>query len=194
MSIFRALSKFRPGFYPESFPRPNDNGVVPHPGGKQPWMSLSWGPSCSKSRYVTPVTVPSAENGPSNLPLESAHKHSAWAIHTSTRFLTPLHTQGLFEYDFTIECWLFAFTCVDFEGQTFGVWGFDSQRGWEFFSSPPRTDRLWGTFTFLSDGYGGIFPRVKRPGRETDRSPPSAKVKNAWSYTSTANTSSWHGA
>jgi hypothetical protein len=30
------------------------------------------------------------------------------------------------------------------------------------------------------------FPGVKRPGRETDNSPPSsAEVKNAWSYTST---------
>jgi hypothetical protein len=30
------------------------------------------------------------------------------------------------------------------------------------------------------------MPGVKRPGRETDHSPPSsAEVKNAWSYTST---------
>jgi hypothetical protein len=33
---------------------------------------------------------------------------------------------------------------------------------------------------------GGLSLRVKRPGRETDHSPPSsAEVKNAWSYTST---------
>jgi hypothetical protein len=38
-------------------------------------------------------------------------------------------------------------------------------------------------------------PGVKRPGREADHSPPSsAEVKNAWCYTSTPNTSSWHGA
>jgi hypothetical protein len=33
---------------------------------------------------------------------------------------------------------------------------------------------------------GGSFPRIKRPGRETDHLPPSsAEVKNTWSYTST---------
>jgi hypothetical protein len=33
---------------------------------------------------------------------------------------------------------------------------------------------------------GVLFPRVKRPGREADLSPPSgAEVKNSWSYTST---------
>jgi hypothetical protein len=33
-------------------------------------------------------------------------------------------------------------------------------------------------------GTWGSFPGVKRPGRETDHSPPSnAEVKNAWSYT-----------
>jgi len=36
---------------------------------------------------------------------------------------------------------------------------------------------------------------VNCPGHEADYSPPSsAKVKNAWCYTSTANTSSWSGA
>jgi hypothetical protein len=36
-------------------------------------------------------------------------------------------------------------------------------------------------------GTGGLFPRgVKRPGRESDHSPPtSAEVKNTWIYTST---------
>jgi hypothetical protein len=35
-------------------------------------------------------------------------------------------------------------------------------------------------------GNDGSFPGVNRPGRESDHSPPSsAKVKNAWSYTST---------
>jgi hypothetical protein len=33
----------------------------------------------------------------------------------------------------------------------------------------------------------GSFSAVKRPGREADNSPPSsAKVKSAWSYTSTS--------
>jgi hypothetical protein len=34
-------------------------------------------------------------------------------------------------------------------------------------------------------GTRGSFPGVKRPGREADHSPPSAEVKNAWSYTAT---------
>jgi hypothetical protein len=50
---------------------------------------------------------------------------------------------------------------------------------WNFFSSPPRPDPLWGPPTFLLEW-------VKRSGREADHSPPSsAGVKNAWSYNST---------
>jgi hypothetical protein len=60
-------------------------------------------------------------------------------------------------------------------------------RGWEFFSSPPPPDLLWGPPILLSNGHqGGLSLGVKRPGREADHSPPtSAKVQNAWSYTST---------
>jgi len=44
-------------------------------------------------------------------------------------------------------------------------------------------------------GTGGSFPGAKRLGREADHSPPSsAEAKNAWSYTSIPNTSSWRGA
>jgi hypothetical protein len=31
-------------------------------------------------------------------------------------------------------------------------------REWEFFSTPPRTDRLWSPPSLLSDGYQGLFP------------------------------------
>jgi hypothetical protein len=67
-------------------------------------------------------------------------------------------------------------------------WGSISSRGSEgnFFSSPPRSDRLWSPASLLSKGYWGPFPRLKRPGREADHSlPSSVEVKNAWSYTST---------
>jgi hypothetical protein len=44
-------------------------------------------------------------------------------------------------------------------------------------------------------GTRGSFPGVKQPWCEADHSPlSSAEVKNAWSYTSTPNTSSWRGA
>jgi len=37
-------------------------------------------------------------------------------------------------------------------------------RGQEFFSSPPRPDRLWGPHNFLSSRYRGSFPGDKAAG------------------------------
>jgi hypothetical protein len=31
-------------------------------------------------------------------------------------------------------------------------------RGWEYFSSPPHRDRLWGPPSLLSNGYQGLLP------------------------------------
>jgi hypothetical protein len=52
---------------------------------------------------------------------------------------------------------------------------------------PRRPERLWCPTNLLSNGYRGLFPReVKRPGRETDHSPPASdEVKKMWIYTST---------
>jgi hypothetical protein len=38
------------------------------------------------------------------------------------------------------------------------IGGSSSGRGWEFFSSPPRPDRLWDSPSLLSNGYQGLFP------------------------------------
>jgi len=45
-----------------------------------------------------------------------------------------------------------------------GVLGFDFRRGWEFFSSPPRPERLRGPPNLLSNGYQVLFPGGKEAG------------------------------
>jgi hypothetical protein len=59
--------------------------------------------------------------------------------------------------------------------------------GWEFFSSPPRPERLWGPPSLLSNGYQVLFPwgysgRVVKLTTHLHLVPRS---KNEWSYTST---------
>ena len=50
--------------------------------------------------------------------------------------------------------------------------------------SPKRPHRLWRPPSLLFNGYRASFPVVKRPGRETDHSPPyNTEVQNVWSYT-----------
>jgi hypothetical protein len=52
-------------------------------------------------------------------------------------------------------------------------------------SSPHRPDRLWGSPNLLSNRYWGLLPRgVKRPGRESNHSPPeSVEVMKTSLYT-----------
>jgi len=38
------------------------------------------------------------------------------------------------------------------------IGGSSPGKGWEFFSSPPRPDRLWDPLSLLSNGYQGLFP------------------------------------
>jgi hypothetical protein len=49
-------------------------------------------------------------------------------------------------------------------GWTIRVLGFDSRRGLEIFSSPPRPERLWGPLSLLYNGYQGLFPWGKATG------------------------------
>jgi hypothetical protein len=39
-----------------------------------------------------------------------------------------------------------------------GFWGSILSGGWEFFSSPPRPEQLWGPSSLLSNGHEGLFP------------------------------------
>jgi hypothetical protein len=50
----------------------------------------------------------------------------------------------------SVQCWAM--------GWTIGVLGFDSRWEWEFFSLPPRPERLWGPPSLLSNGYQGLCP------------------------------------
>jgi hypothetical protein len=51
---------------------------------------------------------------------------------------------------------------------------------------PKHLDQLLGPSSLLLNSYRGYFLRIKRSGREVDRSTISkAKVKNTWSYIST---------
>jgi hypothetical protein len=64
---------------------------------------------------------------------------------------------------------------------------FESRQGLGIFLfTTASRPALWPTQPPIQWVPGALSPRVKRPGREADQSPPSsAKFKNAWSYTST---------
>jgi hypothetical protein len=86
------------------------------------------------------------------------------------------------------------------------IGGSSPGRGGEFFSSPPRPDRLWGPPSLLSNGYYGLFTEgggVKWPVREADHSPPSSASvcvcvcvcqECVELYLYSLKTPSWHGA
>jgi hypothetical protein len=65
--------------------------------------------------------------------------------------------------------------------------GFQVPVGSRVVPSPSRPDRLWGLPSLISNGFrGAISPRVKRPGRESNYSPPnSVEVKEIWISIST---------
>jgi len=54
-------------------------------------------------------------------------------------------------------------------------------------SQPPCPDQIWGHLASCPADTEVLSPAVKRLGHEADHSPASsAKVKNAWGYTSTS--------
>jgi hypothetical protein len=61
-------------------------------------------------------------------------------------------------------------------------WGTIPSRGKRFFCYPQRLDSPWGLAILLFYWHGGLYPRVKRTGHETDPLPPSSE---RWIYTST---------
>jgi hypothetical protein len=64
-----------------------------------------------------------------------------------------------------------------------GVWVQSAVRS-RIFSTQRRSNRVWGTPSSYTQGTGLFPPGVKRPGRETDDSPPtSAEVKETCIYT-----------
>jgi len=71
-------------------------------------------------------------------------------------------------------------------GCTIGDLGFNSRRGLGILFATVSRTSLGPTQFPMEWVPGAISLRVKRPGRETDHSPPSsAEVNTAWNYTST---------
>jgi hypothetical protein len=75
---------------------------------------------------------------------------------------------------------------------THWIGGWVGPRGNKFICS----DRLWSSPSLLSSGYPGLFPGVKRPGREADHLPPSStEVKECVAlYLHSPNAPSWRSA
>jgi len=69
--------------------------------------------------------------------------------------------------------------------------GWSPGGGWEFFSSTPCPDQLWGPPSLISTGYRGCFPGVKRLGREADHSLHLLPRRMRGAVPPLPNTSSW---
>jgi hypothetical protein len=69
--------------------------------------------------------------------------------------------------------------------------------GGNFFSPPPRSERLCGPSSLLSNGYqGALSLGIKQPERKADQSLPSSVEVKEWVqlYLHSSNTPSWSGA
>jgi hypothetical protein len=91
------------------------------------------------------------------------------------------------------DCWDSSVATVT--GYGMDGWGSFLGMVKKFFSIPCRPDRLWGPHSLLSNGYRGLFPRVKQLEREADHIPPSsAEFRNGGAIRPLPHTSSWHSA
>jgi hypothetical protein len=112
-------------------------------------------------------------------------RNESWC---SFGFGTCMYRSEVYEALFSIfSVYVFLFLCHillwwNRDSLVVQCWGSSPGRGWEFFSSPPRPDRLWGPPSLP----GALSLGVKRLESEADHSTSSsAEDKNAWSYTST---------
>jgi len=110
------------------------------------------------------------------------------------RVKTVQYRNGSWKYVFVSQChvtmaWrLNRVNGLDFEPR----WGQET-----CFTSPKHPDGSWGPPSLLRNRYWSSLPEIKRTGHERNHSPPpSAEVKNKWSYTSTPlppHMPSWRG-
>jgi hypothetical protein len=73
--------------------------------------------------------------------------------------ICPTLTQTHMSCNWATVCAEWGCLCHKLTHRRSGFGGSIPGGRWEFFSSSPRPDRLWGPPSFLSYGYGGHFPR-----------------------------------
>jgi hypothetical protein len=142
-----------------------------------------------------------------NRPSEPQHERCApGSEYNIIYFYVEKHNHSLNHY-FSYQLWYISLilSSVNYKGQCFynnrdSSFGVALRYGLDDRGSRVRLPEGAGNFSLhhrvqngsgahpasYQIGTGGFFPGVKRPGRESDHSPPStAEVKNAWSYAST---------
>jgi hypothetical protein len=127
-----------------------------------------------------------------SLPLVPIHSHTN-PCHTLPPYLlkvlcniflpsTPRSSEWSLPFRFFRPKFCMHFLCSA-TGRMIG--GSSPGKGWEFFSSPPRPDRLWSPRGLVSIGYQGLHPWGKAAGSWSWPLHLMPRSKNAWSYTST---------
>jgi hypothetical protein len=93
-----------------------------------------------------------------NFNLSSYHEVSSTTNPASPLVLQVHRSEGKVTlYFLGIKSWSWDSLVVQRWAMGCMIGGWSTGKGWEFFSSPPRPDRLWGPPSLLSNGYQGIF-------------------------------------